>query len=138
MSIIMAVKNQKLNKKARRELAKKRAKMKKLIIIVSAVVIVLGVAAFIYFSTTAAAGTETYTDGYQTVTLRPNGRFSANLYHDEKYTGTYTIEDQGSWSIVAFVVNNQTIYGTIIQDNLMLPDDWHDDHGHNTVLQKKN
>jgi len=133
----MATKTGKPNKKARRELARKKARRRKLIIILTVIVIVLAVAAIVTISTIMNAGTDTYTDGDQFVKLRPNGRFVANLHHDEKYRGTYEITEQGNWPVIAFTTGGETIYGQFMEDNLFLPDAWQDDHGHNSVLTKK-
>ena len=137
MEGMMANNTQKLNKKTRRELAKKKAKMRKIIIILSVVIVVIAAAAVVTISMIISAGTDTYTDGHQTVKLRSNGRFVAELHHDEKFRGTYSMEQQGNWPVIAFTTGGETVYGQFMEDNLLLPDAWHDDHGHNTVLPKK-
>ena len=133
----MATTTPKLNKKARRELARKKAKMKKLIIILAIVVVVLAVAAYFVISAIVEAGTDTYSDGDQFVKLRSNGRFVAEIHHDDRYRGTYTIEEQGNWTVIAFNVKGEIVNGMFMEDYLLLPDEWQDDHGHNSALPKQ-
>jgi hypothetical protein len=82
------------------------------------------------------AGTETFTDGYQTVKLRQNGRFTAELHHNEKHRGTYTKEQEEAWTIVTFSYDGETAYSQIIEDILLLPEQWQDEHSHNSALER--
>ena len=127
----------KAQRDARRELAQKKAKQKKMIIIAVVVVVVLAIAAFAIITAIQAAGTETYTDGHQTVVLKPNGTFTADLYHDAHYSGTYTMDKQGDWPLVTLTYGNNTSTVEIIEGAFTLPADWQDDHGHGSVLYKK-
>jgi hypothetical protein len=132
----MAKSTQRPNKKTRRELAKRRARTKKLAIISTIVVIVIAVAAYVTISLYMAAGTETFTDGYQIVRLRPNGRFTATLYHNVRHSGRFTMEEQEGLVTVAFTHDGVTVRGQVTGDNLIVPDEWRDACGHSTVLAR--
>ena len=119
------------NKKDRREIAIKKEKQKKIktISIVAAVVlIIVAVAGFIML-------TETYTDGHANIVLYPIGRFSANLYHGEKYSGSYRKSADGTQ--VTFTYAGSTIVTVINGDWIGIPHEWADSHGHGSYLQKK-
>ena len=127
------------SKKVKREAERKKTRNRK-IIIASAIglVIVLAIAAYIVLTTMQNAGAEIYTDGTQTVTLRQNGSFTAELVHDIRYTGTYTITEDDTWTIVTFTHNGNSVESELISDQLYLPDEWVAacGHGHSYILAK--
>jgi len=129
---------QHINKKARREMAIKRAKRKKLIIISVIVVLLLALATFIILSIVRGSGTETYTDGEQTVELFSNGKFSAVLAHNNKLSGQYTKTGQDGYSAITFTYNGTTATGLVMNDEFYLPEEWQDGHdSHGSILPKK-
>ena len=127
----------KSNKKARRELARKKARQKKLLIIAAVVVIVLAVAAVVIFGAVQDAGTQIFSQPPQTVRLLPNRTFTAELYHGIRHSGTYTKTEQDGLTTIEFNSGGVTAQTVIIDDNLFVPLEWQDDHGHNTVLPKR-
>ena len=120
-------------KKARRELALKKAKQKRIIIIAVAVIVVVAVAAAVTFSAVNTARTETYAEGSIIVELRPNGRFNATMFHGESYRGTYVKTADGA----EFTYDGVTVPAVIEGNILLLPSQWDDGHGHSTVLTKR-
>jgi len=126
------------DKKARRELAIKKAKRKRNIIIAICAVLILALITFIILTIVENAGTQTYSDGYATVELRPNGRFSAMLYHNERYQGTYTTSESGGATLVHFSPDNSDSAIGIITDGVfIIPEAWDDGHGHGSALPKR-
>ena len=125
------------NKNARRELAIAKEKRKKKIIIASVAAVVLVVVAIGVFIAIQRAGTETYSDGYQTIQLLSNGTFTARLSHGQNYSGNYTKTNQGGVTVVAFSSGGATVVGEIEDGLLHLPHEWDDGHGHGDVLTKQ-
>jgi cytoskeletal protein RodZ len=128
----------KISKNARREMAIKKAKRKRLIIVTVAGVLALALITVITISAIREARTETYTDGSQSVKLLPDGSFSATISHGDLYNGTYTKTDQEGLTVVTYSTDSgSTASGVIIEGQLYIPEEWLDDHGHNTVLPLK-
>ena len=132
----MAKKRRTHSKRVRRELAAKRAKRKKVAVIVMAV-IVLSLATYFIAGAIWEAQTETYSDWSQTVTLSPNGRFSAELSHGVTRSGTFTRAEQGDLTIVSFTQDGMTVTSEIANRHLTIPIEWQDACGHNPVLPKQ-
>ena len=125
------------NKKARRELAIKKAKLKRRIIISLCSVLVLAFIAAVIITVVFNAGTQTYSDGYATVELRPNGKFSAVLYHNERYNGVYTTSESGGATLIHLSYNDITAIAMVTDMGFIFPDEWFDDHGHGSVLPER-
>ena len=136
------------SKKVRRNTARSKAKRRQITAGIRAKRrkkrnIIIGVAIFIAIIIAVIVGavfsalTEVYTDGNATIELRPNGRFSALLYHNERYTGTYTTSQTGGATFVHFTYGDITSVTMFIEDGLVIPDDWDDGHGHGSVLPKR-
>ena len=126
------------DKKNRRELAMKKAKTKRKIIIAACGVLVVIFIAAIIITLVISAGIQTYTDGSATVELNKNGEFSARLYHNERYKGTYTTSKSGGATLVHLSYDGMTVIGMLIDDmGFVFPDEWYDDHGHGGVLPLK-
>jgi len=125
-----------LNKKERRVYKKKRAIRNRIILIASAVIVVCAAFAAWRYIAAYTAGTEVYTDEIQTVTLRPNGRFRAELAHGESFRGRYNKTDERGWTVVEMTYGGVTVNAMIMQGNFMLPDEWQDtcEQTHNSVL----
>ena len=121
------------NKKAKRELAIKKAKQKRIVMITAAAVVVAALAVAIIIGAVSSAGTETYTNGSATITLRPNGRFSATLHHNERFSGTYVKTEGG----VELSHDGVTITAVIDGDRMHIPDEWDDGHGHGSYLTRR-
>ena len=122
-----------VDKKHRREEAIRKSKRKRNIIIAVVSATVLALAAAIIFTVVLSAGTYTYTDGIQILTLHPDGTFTAILYHGERYTGSFVRHDDrieltygGDLPVTA----NARLDG----DSLTLPLEWDDSHNHGRVL----
>ena len=117
----------------------KRAKLKrkKTILIAVVVTLALVIVAIGIISIVWGTGVDTYSDGNQTVRLHPNGRFSARLNHDVRYNGAYTRTAQGERTEVALFYEESPVFTEIIEDVFHVPDEWQDNHRHNTLLPKK-
>jgi len=125
------------NKRARREHAIKQEKKKKIIIISIVSVIVLSLAAFFIINALSSSGTVVFSDGSQTVSFRDNGNFTASLSHSVVYSGSYTFDEQAGGTSVSFTMNGFTVTSEIVDEQLILPVEWHDACGHNFILPKK-
>ena len=121
------------NKKARRELAQKKAKQKKILIFSIGGALILAIAAVIIVTAVNAANTETYSSTGQSIRLNANGEFSASLFHGSTYGGTYEKTD-GS---VIFTYGETTAIAMLDGDTLFLPPEWDDGHGHGSVLTRR-
>ena len=104
----------------------------KRVIIWSAIIIMLAVV-LIIASNNENKAAEIYSDGYQKIELFTNGKFSANLYHDVKYTGSFSKNENS----ITFTANGKTFEAPIANDVLVLPTEWRDSHGHSTALKKQ-
>ena len=119
-------------KTARREQAIKQAKRKKIVLIAVAVSVVM-IAAIISVSTLLIGGAETYSDGHQIITLSADGSFTASLAHETRYSGTYERISGG----VMFTYGGRTAFAEVEGDELELPHEWNDGHGHGSHLTKR-
>ena len=122
------------NKKTRRELARKKAKLKRRITIAACSALLLALIAAIAIAAIISARTQTFSDGYATFEMRPTGRFSASLYHNESFKGTYTTSESGGATLVHLSHDGVTVIGMILDMGFVLPDEWLDGHGHGSVL----
>jgi flagellar basal body-associated protein FliL len=121
------------DKKARRELEAKKAKKKQNIMLAVLVIVILAAVGTVVFNVVQSARAEVYANGNAKVTLRPNGNFTATLYHDERVSGTYI---KSSDSIV-FTYHGETVTAELESGNLHLPHEWDDGHDHGLVLTKQ-
>ena len=121
-------------KQARRELARKKAKRDRLITIIVIVAVVLATATLITYTVIQNSMAEVFTDGEQTVRLRPDGRFRATLIHDNKYSGTYTKVDEIGVITITFSYGKDTAEAFLVYDQLYLPEEWDDGHGHDSNM----
>ena len=122
-------------KKAKRDLAIKKARRRKTVILTVISLVVLAVVVAMVISAVVASLTEVYTDGYATISLHPNGRFSAVMYHNERYNGTFVKSDNGM--LVTFSYDGTTVTSALYEDILQIPVDWDDGHSHGYELPKK-
>ena len=109
----------------RREAAQRKAKKKRLTIIA------VGAASFAAIIIALAIYSATRPDirvfavpGGQSVVLRENGSFVANLFHDAEISGTYTEDESGSVTTISFTHGGNTVSTQIEGDVLMLPAPW--------------
>jgi flagellar basal body-associated protein FliL len=117
------------------EWEKKKAKQKKKTIAITAAVVIVVVAACILYNVNVS-GNEIYTDGNAIVTLYKDGKFNTSLYHNEQYSGTY--EKTADGDAVVFTYDGITLTAELVNNELLLPLEWDDDHGHGQgVLPKK-
>ena len=125
------------NKKAHRKTAGSRAKRRqKTKIIVGATILTALIIAVIVGGIFSAL-TQVYTDGSASIELRPNGRFSAVLHHNERYAGTYTTSQSGGATLVHLTHDGVTTIAMILDYGFVIPDEWDDGHGHGSVLPKR-
>ena len=122
-------------KKARQAQAAKRRKHKKIIIAV--VGLVITVTAVVFLVVHIQGRTRVFSDGYQLVNLRSNGTFSARLYHTTR-SGTYTETPEGNSnaSTIVFSYDGAFAYSRLVNNVLLLPNEWDDFHGHNMRLPR--
>ena len=123
----------KSTKRARRELAAKKASRKRIFLIIVAAAVALAAASAIIIGAVYSANLETYSDGYATIELRPDGRFTASLYHNENYNGTYV----KTADRVEFTYDAVTISTELDGNSLRIPYEWEDGHGHGSLLPKR-
>ena len=123
--------------KAQRESERKQVRRKKMMIIMIAVaaILALAITAYVIFTRIQDAGTETFTDGSQTVRLLPNGTFAADLYHSDGRRGRFEKIEGGAWTTIHFTYGGETVSSMIVDGVLFVPDAWQDACGHNTALQ---
>ena len=126
------------SRKEQRLLKQKRAKQMKIFVISLCAAIGLALIFAIVFTVLRNAGTEVYTDGTAAVTLNADGSYTAALYHNESFRGSYTKQKVGSETTVTFLDINGAVYTGYIEGNTFhLPEEWGDDHGHASSLRKK-
>jgi hypothetical protein len=132
-------------KKARREEALKRNKRKKILLaagcVAAAAVIITLLTLNVRRQGSVNAGQQSeeriFTDGRQTVTLYGNGAFAAQLLHNNKKDGTYRETTEGSSTMVIFFYQGTTVNARLVNNALLIPDEWDDSHGHNKILRLK-
>jgi len=125
-----------MSKKARRAAAIKKAKRMKTLkvaLIVAAAVVVVAIASFFIYLQNIE---RVFTDGSQTVILYNDKTFSAKLAHESK-KGNYTEQRDGARTVVTFAADGESADGYIEGNNLTLPAEWIDEHGHGSVLKKR-
>jgi len=124
--------------KGRQTYALKKSKQKKLIITLGVCisVIVIIAAALLIFNSASQSQDRVFTDGHQTITLREDGTFTAELAHETK-NGQYTESTANSIITVTFTSEGKSATSRITNDILTIPHEWQDDHGHGTQLKLK-
>ena len=122
-------------KRARRELARKKYKRNRMITIAVIVVVALAAAALTYTIIQNSIA-DVYANGDSTVRLRPDGLFRAVL-HDGKLRGTYTRTEADGVITINFSYGKETAAAEIIGDQMFIPSEWDDGHGHSMVLTKE-
>ena len=131
-------KNSKPNKKARREQETKQAKRKTGLFIALIAALLLAVIGGLALGAIRAIGTETYSDGNQTVTLSRDGTFTAELAHNNRKSGAYVMsEGEDGVTVIGFTASGVTDSGLIEGGALHIPVEWDDGHGHNRILPKR-
>jgi len=118
-------------------LVRKQARRKKILTVLAVAAAVLIVAAIVTIGTIADARTDIFGDGDQVVRLRPNGRFTATLYHGFRHSGSYTLSEEGGVTTVLLTTGGTTIEASIIDGRFFLPDAWQDNCGHNMILSRR-
>jgi len=123
------------NRKRRHEESVKKEKQKKLII-AATVALVAIVAALVVYNVFIKKESRVFKLGDQTVTLQGNGKFKAELAHDENFNGTYTESEKDGVTTVTFTYNNgKKTDGTIKNDILTIPHEWTDEHDHGSYFK---
>ena len=125
-------------KKARRELAIKKARRNKILAIVGGVLVVAGIAGFLILQHIQRGEAEVYRLDGQSVRLYENGKFAATLSHNTTKSGSYsrTPDGDGGNERIAFTSGNKTEVGRIVGNELHLPTEWDDGHSHGSVFQR--
>ncbi|MCL1903542.1 MAG: hypothetical protein FWF94_03910 [Oscillospiraceae bacterium] len=122
-------------KRARRELAIKRAKRNRFLVILACVLAVVGISAFFIVQNIMRGAADVYTASGITVKLyEKNSTFVANLSHNKNKRGSYTRAFDGGEVKIAFNVDGKSVVGRLVNGLLHLPDEWDDGHGHSSVL----
>lgn len=124
-------------KEQRRRATRKKAKQKKLIIISVCAIVAVALVVVALISTDRQGGTETFSAGGQIVQLLDDGRFSASLAHNVRKTGTYTRIDDGDSVIIAFTTDGIVETGWIMDDVLIIPEEWDDLCNHGRILPRR-
>ena len=124
-------------KQTRRELARKKARRNKQIAIIVFVVAVVTVTTLITYTVIQNRMAEVYSDGEQTIWLRPDGRFRVRLAQEKSFRGSYTGADEGGVTVITFSYGKETAVGQLIIDQLYLPAEWDDGDGHIGMLTKQ-
>jgi len=123
-------------KKERRNQAVKKAKRKRTIkIILAGAGILLAVAAVI-ITIILTYGSEYYAEGGQSLRLHSDGTFTAILYHEVSYSGTYERVENGV-NLTYGEITPITVFSHIENKLLTLPTEWDDFHGHQRILPKR-
>ena len=122
-----------MNKKERRAQALKKSKQKKIIVAGVCALVVIAIAAILIFNAYQQSKNRVYTDGHQTITLRHDGKFTAELAHETR-SGTYTEASKDGVITVTFTSNGSSVTCSIVNDSLTLPEEWDDGHGHGSTL----
>jgi len=113
----------------------KRAKRKKIITIIACIILAaVIIAAVVFFVLDYQNNHRVYVSGDSTITLSSNGNFRAKLYHGERIKGTYTESEEDGITVIAFTHDGQTSTGMLSGNNLTIPGQWDDDHGHGSVF----
>ena len=131
--------NKQARREARKEAALKKARNKKIIAFAVIALIVICLIALIILLATRQSGNRVYENGNQTVILKSDGSFTANLAHEVTKSGTYNENESEENGIitVSFVTDGSTAEGTISNNILTIPDEWSDGHGHGTTFRLK-
>jgi hypothetical protein len=130
------VKQDNLNRKQRMALARKKAKLRNTIIAIVCVLVALALVALLVFNTYQKSKIRVYTNDQQTITLNPDGTFSAALAHSE-LTGTYAETDENGVITVTFTMAGTSVTANIEADVMTLPEEWDDGHDHGMTLPLK-
>ena len=127
-------------KKQKREKSEKKAKQKKIIIAVVCVAVAVAavVLGFVINHVNQPKIPETYSYHGQTVQLFSDGNFTATLAHNVRKNGTYTKTTEEGMTGVLFNVNGFIETGWIINNELHIPREWDDGHGHGNVFPRMN
>jgi len=114
----------------------KKAKQKKLIILLICSISALAILLIVYNNFFRQDSSETYSFQGQTVKLSGDGNFTASLAHGVRKSGTYTKRTEEGIIIVSFNISGRTEAGFIFENNLYLPEEWDDNHGHGSVFPR--
>ena len=125
------------SKNARRKTARSKAKRRQKTKIIIGAAILIAIIIAVCIGAVFSVLTQVYTDGSASIELRPTGRFSAVLYHNERYTGTYTTSQSGGATLVHLTHDGATVIAMILDYGFVIPDEWDDGHGHGSVLPKR-
>jgi len=123
-------------KARKKEKAAKKANRKKLLVIGICALVVIAAAAVGLFLYTYESSDETYSAGGQSVRLSANGKYTANLAHGVRKSGTYIREIEDGRTTIYFDVNGREEIGWIFSDALHMPREWDDGHGHGNILNR--
>ena len=124
-------------KNTRRAAAIRREKRRKTIIMTVCVSVVVVIAAFILFNLYQQLNTRVFSNGYIEVTLRSDGTFTTRLAHGNIITGIYNENIEDNPGIISFVYDGVAVNGNITNKELIIPNEWDDQHGHGTRLRIK-
>jgi len=121
-----------------KENIKKKARLKKVVIVIACALVIMVVLGIALNSTNKKKNAEIYSYLGQTILLYPDGKFTAALAHNANKSGTYTKTTESGRINVSFNINGRVEVGWIINNNLHLPREWDDGHGHGNIFPKQN
>ena len=123
-----------MSRNLRLEEATRRKRQRKMQLIAICTIIVIGILSAVFYDLYRHSQTRIYSDGDQTVTLNPDGSFTARLAHSNP-SGRFTETADGA-AAITFIYEGREVTGWIIDDALLLPDEWDDGHGHGDLLPR--
>jgi len=123
-------------KQLRRAQAMRRDKQKKHLIAGLCIIIAIIIAGAFAFDAFRQRNDRVFEDHHQTVTLRGNGTFTAQLHHNVVVTGTYTEDIADGATTITFINNGSHHRGSIDGEILTLPSEWDDGCDHNRRLSQ--
>ena len=125
-------------KAQRKEKAIKKAIRKKALIIGICALVVIVALVFTFFpgflKNNNVTDAETYSHRGQTVHLFSDGKFTANMAHGVRKSGTYTKTAEDGRTAVTFNADGRADIGWIINNALHTPEEWEDGHSHGNIL----
>ena len=122
-----------LTKQKREEALKRRKKKRNIAIGVGVLATALLIGLFV-MDAYNNRNNRVFSDGNSRVTLQENGNFRAQLPHGVIINGTYVEEATGTETTITFVHGGHSFAGSIVENVLILPDEWDDGCNHNNRL----
>jgi len=117
-------------KKSKRQLAMEKNKRNTRIIVAIIIAVLALLIAAVIISINSRNETRVFASFNNTVELRGDGTFTANLPHGVVREGTFTESTTGGVTTVLFDERGRTAAGSINGNVLTIPSEWDDGHRH--------